>query len=334
MSDLGRLTWVELPENRAAWQAVEELWDHVQQQPPLASRRNAGGPVFIPLFIHGPPGSGKSRLLDGLASRVSHAGLDLVIATMTARELRDPEPDVPPAWRDADIVFVEDIQHLAPRSIETMVMLVDRCLARRRPLLVTATEGPAQLTSLPVRLTSRLAQGLVVGVHPLTPTSRATYLRQRATTLGLSVSTAVVNWLAANTPGSVRQLEGTLTRIERLTAVLGHRVDLADLESAFDDEAERRHLSIDQIAHRVGEYYRVDPRALRSQSRGREVLLPRQIGMYLARQLTTLSLVQIGDYFGGRDHSTVLHACRKVADALPNDSQLSGAVQRLQTDLG
>ena len=75
------------------------------------------------------------------------------------------------------------------------------------------------------------------------------------------MSTAVVHWLAENTPGSVRQLEGALTRVERLTAVLGHRVDVADLESAFDGEAERRSLSIDQIVTRVGEYYRVDPRA-------------------------------------------------------------------------
>src|SRR5207302_9774107 len=101
----------------------------------------------------------------------------------------------------------------------------------------------------------------------------------------------------------------------------------------FRDDAEARRPTVERIAQRVGRYFRVTPDVLQSRRRRRDALLPRQVGMYLARQLTGLSLHQIGAYFGGRDHSTVLHACRKVEQALARDINLSGAVRRLHADL-
>ena len=141
-----------------------------------------------------------------------------------------------------------------------MVDLVDRCLARRRRSSPPPRKAPARLTGLPVRLTSRLAQGLVVGPAAAQPDQPAAFLRQRGEALALSLAPDVVDWLAENTPGSVRQLEGALRRVADLAAVLGQAVSLADLESAFSDEAERRRLTLEQITRQVGVYFRVDPR--------------------------------------------------------------------------
>jgi chromosomal replication initiator protein len=243
------------------------------------------------------------------------------------------QPDESPADLVADLLVVEDLQHLAPRAVPGLVALVDQCLARRRWLVCTALVGPAQLSHLPARLTSRLASGVVVRIDPLGPDSRRDYLRHEAEVRGLRVEPEVLGWLAEHTPGSVRQLQGALARVEGLAQVSGRAPTPEVVREHFREDAEATRPTVERIAQRVGRYFRVEPQRLRSRRRSRDALMPRQVGMYLARQLTGLSLGQIGAYFGGRDHSTVLHACRKVEQALACDSALSGAIRQLHADL-
>src|SRR5207247_6729799 len=113
----------------------------------------------------------------------------------------------------------------------------------------------------------------------------------------------------------------------------GRPPELEAVCEALQEDADAHRPTVERIAQRVGRHFRLDPRQLQARDRSRNVLLPRQVGMYLARQLTPLSLQQIGAYFGGRDHSTVLHACRKVEQALTQDVTLSGAVRQLHADL-
>jgi chromosomal replication initiator protein len=189
------------------------------------------------------------------------------------------------------------------------------------------------LTSLPARLTSRLAQGVVIGLAPPGPVSRRAFLRERARQRSLPADPEVLAWLGDQAAGSMRELEGILTRLEGLTRVLGRPVVPGEVAEHFRTEAEVRRPTMERIAQRVGSYFQVEPRQMCSRRRSRDALLPRQVGMYLARQLTELSLRQIGAYFGGRDHTTVLHACRKVEQALAHDARLSGAVRQLHADL-
>jgi chromosomal replication initiator protein len=235
--------------------------------------------------------------------------------------------------RQADLLIVEDVQFLPPRCVEPLVQLLDRGLTRQQQLVFTASTGPALLEGLPSRLTSRLSSGLVVALSPLSPESRLVYLSRRLADRGLRLADDVVAWLAQNSDGSARQLEGVLTRVESLQAGADRPLLTCDLEEIFAPEAEARRPTMERIVRRVGQYFQVEPRRLCSTGRSRAVLVPRQVGMYLARQLTDLSLEQIGAYFGGRDHSTVLHACRKVEQALAADAELSGAVRRLRGEL-
>jgi chromosomal replication initiator protein len=175
---------------------------------------------------------------------------------------------------------------------------------------------------------------LVVGLEPLGPASRLTFLEDRARRWRLDVGADVLTWLAEHVGGSARQLEGAVKRLEALARLHGQAPDLAATAEAFRDDAGAARPSVERIIERVGRYFRVEPGEVCSRRRGRNALLPRQVGMYLARVLTPLSLEQIGAHFGGRDHSTVLHACRKVERALARDSALSGAVRQLHADLG
>ena len=143
----------------------------------------------------------------------------------------------------------------------------------------------------------------------------------------------MLDWLAEHATGSFRELEGAANRLEVLARLHGGVPPLEVVQEQFRAESDGRQPTVERIVQRVGRYYRVDPGQLQGPSRTRSVMLPRQVGMYLARRLTALSLEQIGAYFGGRDHSTVLHACRKVEEALDRDGSLSGAVRELHADL-
>jgi chromosomal replication initiator protein len=214
-----------------------------------------------------------------------------------------------------------------------LVALIDQRLARQLQMVFTATVGPARLERLPARLTTRLAAGLVVGLSPLSPASRLVFLQDRAQRRHLALDQEVLTWLAKHVTGNGRQLEGALARLETVIKLNQRVPDVAGVAALFRTEADNARPSVERIASRVGSYFQVEANELQSRRRCRNALLPRQIGMYLARRLTPLSLDQIGRYFGGRDHSTVLHACRKVQQALTRDPALCGAVRQLHADL-
>jgi chromosomal replication initiator protein len=318
-----------LPENRSALAAIHELARCIQSKTDSAVN---------PLFLHGPTGSGKSCLVGALAEET--AG---VVCSLSANAFPLPwdqdEPAAADRYQEArrcDLLIVEDLQHLPERAVETLVQLLDERLRRRLPSVFTANAGPAQLTHrgspLPVRLTNRLASGLVVALEPMQAPSRRVFVQELAQRRGLEIRDDVASWLAESLTGA-RQLEGALHQLEALRALNDKPLTLDELQAHFAVQVEAGKPTVERIVRRVSDYFRVEPRQLRSSRRQRSLLIARQVSMYLARQLTPLSLQQIGACFGGRDHTTVLHACRKVEAAIKNDSQLSGAVRQIHAEL-
>jgi chromosomal replication initiator protein len=322
-----RAAWVTTPENRLARAAVERVITC------LAARRRPS--ALNPLLLHGPAGTGKTHLVNTLAAEAIQRRPDLVVCVVSADEWSTPDgtqDETVPG--DCDLLIVEDVHALRSHRVEAMIRTIDERRARGRQTVITAAQGPGQLTHLPARLTSRLACGLVVGLEPLSPLSRRQFLSERSRQRGLNVPLEVIGWLADHVGASARQLEGALNRLQTLTSLDGQAQNVATLAEQFCPDVTAARPSMERIIERVGRYFRVEPEQLCARGRGRNALLPRQVGMYLARQLTPLSLEQIGASFGGRDHSTVLHACRKVEQALVQDTALAGAVRQLHADLG
>ncbi len=331
---MSRLThWIELPESRSALLAIRRVAECV------SSRRKRR--ELNPLFLHGPAGTGKTHLAGVLVEEVTGRCPDLVATVLAASDivlaLRPNEDEAPPPFlddaRSADLLVVEDLQHLSRRAALALADIIDDRLRRQQQMLFTATSGPGQLRELPSRLTSRLAGGLVVGLAPPSPEGRRTIVKKLAERQEMKLAPGVADWLADHAGGSLRQLEGALGRLATLHRLNGRPATLEEAHEVFREDAEARRPTMERIVQRVGTLFQLEPRQLQTRDRSRHVLLPRQVGMYLARKLTSLSLEQIGDYFGGRDHSTVLHACRKVEQALESDPRLSGIVRQLHADL-
>jgi chromosomal replication initiator protein len=322
-----------LPENAFAVRAAQVLARQV-----LKSNRVA----VCPVVLHGPPGCGKSHLATALLAALASESGEITARREPAGELARPDVMDQQAGfadrglRSCDVLVLEDVQHLPERFADAACDLIDRRAARRKATIVTASAGPASLTHLPRRLTSRLAAGLVVQLEPLGAASRRAILAAHAKAKGLRLEPDALDMLASQaTGGGIRGALGLLQNLSQVAKNYPGPLDRAAVDEilAQTGQPTSRDGVLDAIMKRVCAAFGVSRKELLDTSRLRSVLVPRQVAMYLARELAGLSLPRIGAAFD-RDHTTVLHACRKVEDAMATDEVLKATVRQLRGELG
>jgi chromosomal replication initiator protein len=227
-----------------------------------------------------------------------------------------------------DVQFISGKDSTQEEFFHTFNALVDQ----NRQIVISADKSPSELEGLEERMRSRLGWGLVADLHPTTYELRLGILQSKAEHSGMRISPKVMEFLAHKITSNVRELEGALNRIIADMQLIGREVTLETAQELLRDllrSCERR-VTIDEIQRRVAEHFNIRLSEMTSERRARAVARPRQIAMYLAKQLTTRSLPEIGRKFGGRDHTTVMHAVRKIEELTLSDRALAEDVELLR----
>ncbi len=299
------------------------------------------GRVYNPLYIHGSAGLGKTHLLQAVCHELRTKGCDKVLylscETFTNHFVEAIERGAMHQfrfrYRHVDALVIDDIQFLAARerSREEFFHTFNNLYQAHKQIILSGDEAPNGIPSLEDRLISRFNWGLVVRIDPPCLETRMAILRKKAGLRCAQISEDVIHFIAATVESNTRELEGALTKVLAMSQQCGGVIDLTIARKALADHIATpiRQIGITDIVEAVTECFGVRLADLQGKRRNRSIALPRQVCMYLARELTSLSLEEIGGYFGGRDHTTVLHATRTITDQREQDPKLQQSLQEL-----
>ena len=318
-----------------------------------AARRVAeGGPVtFNPLVLYGGVGLGKTHLMHAIAWELKTKHPELNVLYLSAEQfmyrfvqaLRERRMmDFKHLFRSVDVLMVDDVQFIAGKDstqeefFHTFNALVDQ----NKQIIISADRAPGEIKDLEDRVKSRLQCGLVVDLHPTDYELRLGILQNKvqqysSTYPDLSIADGVLEFLAHRISTNVRVLEGALTRLFAFASLVGREIDMELTQDCLADvlRASERKITVEEIQRKVSEYYNIrlsdiiGPKRLRSYAR------PRQVAMYLCKQLTSRSLPEIGRRFGGRDHTTVMHGVKRIEELKVTDGQIAEDVEMLRRSL-
>jgi chromosomal replication initiator protein len=300
------------------------------------------GRAYNPLFIYGAVGLGKTHLLHAIGHRARAKGLEVIYVSSERftndliTSIRDRRTDdFRQRYRAADVLLIDDIQFIAGKEStqEEFFHTFNALHEASRQIVLCSDRPPKSIATLEERLRSRFEWGLIADVQAPEYEHRVAILREKAREQGLrDVPPDVLEYIARAAQGSIRELEGALNRVLAMADVWGRALNSDLARAALSDlaaPAERRYITAAAVLEAVARHFAVDLRALKGKQRDKEIVVPRQVAMYLMRKETEASLVEIGRELGGRDHSTVLHGCERVEQEMEVDSRLRGEIAEI-----
>jgi chromosomal replication initiator protein len=304
------------------------------------------GKAYNPLFIHGGVGLGKTHLLQAVCQKVLERQPDarilylscdsfinqfiLAVETGEMHQFRY-------RYRQVDLLVIDDIHFLAgrDRTQEEFFHTFNTLYQQQKQIILSADCPPSEIPELEERLVSRFNWGLVARIEKPCYETRVAILQKKAKMRGLAMTDDVLCYVAGKVENNTRELEGAITKIQGMSLLQNGKIDIDLAKAALGDSAtpDQRRITIQQIFDAVTKYYNVRLSDLQSKKRHKSIAFPRQVCMYLARRHTRYSLEEIGGYFGGRDHTTVLHAVRTVDEDVKNDRDVANQLTHLEGQL-
>lgn len=300
------------------------------------------GTSYNPLFIYGGVGLGKTHLIHAIGNAIYASNPALEIRYVHAEDYfsdmvrafqQNSRDSFKQYYRSLDLLLIDDIQFFnrKDRTQEEFFYAFNALIEAKKQIIITSDTYPKDVQGLEERLISRFDWGLTVTIDPPELEMRIAILKKKAAVENINISDDVCFLIAKNLRSNVRELEGALNRVIAYAGFHGKEITLEVAKDALRDiiNSTNRQISLDQIQKIVSDFYKIKVTELHSKKRTRAIARPRQIAMWLARELTAHSLPEIGDFFGGRDHTTVIHACRTISESKLNNQEINNHLQVL-----
>ena len=294
------------------------------------------GTAYNPLFLYGGVGLGKTHLIHAVGNAIIERNPAARVRYIHAQEyfdemVRSIQKKSPDGWKSSyqslDLLLIDDIQFLSgkPRTQEEFFYTFEALFSARKQIIITCDTYPKEMKDVEERLISRFDSGLIVAIEPPEIETRVAILLKKAEQSNVALPKEVAEFIAKHLRSNVRELEGALLRVVAYAGFRQKGITLELAKEALDDllALNRRPISIENIQKEVADAFKVKVADMFSKRRQAHIVLPRQVAMYLAKELTQKSLPEIGDAFGGRDHTTVLHAVRKITREMQHDQELN-----------
>ncbi len=303
--------------------------------------------AYNPLFIYGGVGLGKTHLLHAIGHYIldNNHGCKKITYISTEKftnefinSIRDNKTvDFRNKYRNVDVLLIDDIQFLAGKeqTQEEFFHTFNTLHESYRQVVVSSDRPPKEIPTLEDRLRSRFEWGLITDINSPDLETRMAILKKKATSENLYIPNEVVMYIAGKIDTNIRELEGALIRIIACSSLSSSPMSLELAEEALKDiiSSPKRKITINQILKHTSSRFDITPQDIKSKKRTQAIALSRQVAMYLTRELTDYSLIKIGQEFGGRDHTTVIHACKKIENELSFNSDLKNKVSLIKNDL-
>ena len=332
-------TFVVGSSNRMTHAACQAVADNISN--------NKDSRVYNPLFIYGGAGLGKTHLMHAIGNHVlskkPNAKIAYVSSETFTNEMIDSIRDgstknFREKYRNVDILLIDDIQFLSKKegTQEEFFHTFNTLYDSNKQIIISSDRPPNEIQKLEERLRTRFSMGLTTDIQPPDYETRIAILRKKAQTEGLQIPDDVYDYIAEHVRSNIRELEGALTKLSAHSNLSQRQIDMLLTKECLQDiikENKPTEITGELILEKVAEYYRIRVEEFTSKKRTKSIAYPRQIAMYLCRDMTDLSLPKIGELFGGRDHSTVIHACDKIAKELLTNPSLQMTVNKIKNNI-
>ena len=302
--------------------------------------------AYNPLFIYGGVGLGKTHLIQAIGNYITqHNGKTRVLyissEKFTNELINSIRDDRTVAFRDkyrsVDILLIDDIQFLAgkERTQEEFFHTFNTLYESNKQIVITSDRPPKDITTLEERLISRFEWGLATDVQEPDYETRIAILRKKAQSENLNMPNEIIDFIAEKIPSNIRQLEGALTKITAYSTLTKKELSVPLTQEILKDiiPLENKKISVGQIQKTVSDYYNIKVNSLLSKKRTKDIVLARQVAVYLSRELTDLSLTSIGETFGRRDHTTIIHSYIKIKNKIKKDKSFKSIIDNLTSDI-
>jgi len=301
---------------------------------------------YNPLFVYGVVGLGKTHLMHAIGNYIINKNIGINIAYISSEKftnelinsIRDDATEAfREKYRNFDVLLIDDIQFLAgkERTQEEFFHTFNSLYNASKQIVITSDRPPKEITNLENRLISRFEWGLITDIQPPDLETRIAILQKKAQNCQLDISEEIIQYIANKIQSNIRQLEGALNKLDAYAKLTRTKMDFTLAKQVLKDfiPIEEKDISIQLIQKYTAEYFNIKQSVLLSKKRVKNIVTARHIAMYLSRELTNYSLPVIGDSFGGKDHTTVIHSCNKIKEQIIKDKKLKYDIDRLKNKI-